>query len=75
MYPNPAEDIVFVYGADSNSRIDLFDLTGKQYHVSYNYLNSKVISLNLSNLTKGYYLIKLYNFQNNSSKVLKLLKK
>jgi len=75
LYPNPAEDIVFVYGADSNSRIDLFDLTGKQYHVSYNYLNSKVISLNLSNLTKGYYLIKLYNFQNNSSKVLKLLKK
>ena len=23
--------------------INLFDLTGKQYHVSYNYLNSKVI--------------------------------
>jgi hypothetical protein len=75
LYPNPANDIVFVYGADSNSRIDLFDLTGKQYHVSYDYLNSKVISLNVSYLNKGYYFIKLYNFQNNSSTVLKLLKK
>jgi parallel beta-helix repeat protein len=75
LYPNPAEDFVFVYGADSNTRIDLFDLTGKKYHVSYNYLNSKVISINLSNLTKAYYFIRLYNFQNNSYKVLKLLKK
>ena len=75
LYPNPAEDFVFVYGADSNTRIDLFDLTGKKYHVSYNYLNSKVISINVSNLTKAYYFIRLYNFQNNSYKVLKLLKK
>jgi hypothetical protein len=73
--PNPANDIVFLYGIDSNSRIDLFDLSGKQYHVSYDYLNSKVISLNVSYLNKGYYFIKLYNFQNNSSTVLKLLKK
>ena len=55
--------------------VNLFDLTGKQYHVSYDYLNSKVISLNVSYLNKGYYFIKLYNFQNNSSTVLKLLKK
>ena len=75
MYPNPAEDIVFVYGADSNSRIDLFDLTGKRYHVNHNYLNSNIISLNVSDLAKGYYLIRLHNFRNNSSQVLKLLKK
>ena len=75
LYPNPAKDFVFVYGADSNSRIDLFDLTGKRYHVNHNYLNSKVISLNVSDLAKGYYLIRLHNFRNNSSQVLKLLKK
>jgi len=75
LHPNPAKDFVFIYGADSNSRIDLFDLTGKQYRVSHNYFNSNVISLNVSNLAKGYYLIRLYNFQNNSSKIFKLLKK
>ena len=75
LYPNPAKDLVFVYGADSNTRIDLFDLSGKKYDISYNYLDSKVISLNINNLTIGYYLIRLYNSQNNSYKVLKLLKK
>ena len=75
LYPNPAKDFVFIYGADSNSRIDLFDLTGKKYHVKHNYLNSNIISFNVSNLAKGYYLIRLHNFRNNSSQVLKLLKK
>ena len=75
LFPNPAKDFVFVYGVDSIIRIDLFDLSGKQYHINYNYLDSKVISLNVNSLTKGYYLIRFYDFQNNSSKVLKLLKK
>ena len=75
LFPNPAEDLVLVYGAHSESKIDLFDLSGKKYQVNFTYLDSKGISINVNNLSAGYYLIRLYNSQNNSFKLMKLLKK
>tara|TARA_B110000091_G_scaffold202976_1_gene235987 strand:- start:27 stop:2258 length:2232 start_codon:yes stop_codon:yes gene_type:complete len=75
LIPNPAKDLVLIYGASSDSKIDLFDLSGKKYQVYYNYLDSKGISVNVNNLSTGYYLIRLYNYQNNSFKIMKLLKK
>ena len=75
LFPNPAEDLVLVYGAHSDSKIDLFDLSGKKYQVNFTYLDSKGISINVNNLSAGYYLIRLYNSQNNSFKMMKLLKK
>ena len=75
LFPNPAEDLVLVYGAHSESKIDLFDLSGKKYQVNLTYLDSKGISINVNNLSAGYYLIRLYNSQNNSFKLMRLLKK
>jgi hypothetical protein len=75
LFPNPAEDLVLVYGAHSESKIDLFDLSGKKYQLNFTYLDSKGISINVNNLSAGYYLIRLYNSQNNSFKLMKLLKK
>ena len=75
LYPNPANDQVLIYGASPDSIISLFDFSGKKYQVYYNYLDSKVISVNVNNLSTGYYLIRLYNSQNNSFKIMKLLKK
>tara|TARA_B110000008_G_scaffold193316_1_gene191974 strand:- start:313 stop:1959 length:1647 start_codon:yes stop_codon:yes gene_type:complete len=75
LYPNPAKDLVFVYGLNSDSRIDLFDLLGNKYYVNYTYMDSKVVSINVNKLSAGYYLIRIYNTQNNSFKTMKLLKK
>ena len=75
LYPNPAKDLVFVYGLNSDSRIDLFDLLGNKYYVNYTYMDSKVVSINVNKLSTGYYLIRIYNTQNNSFKTMKLLKK
>jgi len=75
LYPNPAKDLVFIYGVSSDSRIDLFDLLGNKYDVNYTYMDSKVFSVNVNNLSAGYYLIRIYNTQNNSFKIMKLLKK
>ena len=75
LYPNPAKDLVFVYGLNSDTRIDLFDLLGNKYYVNYTYMDSKVVSINVNKLSAGYYLIRIYNTQNNSFKTMKLLKK
>jgi len=75
LYPNPAKDLVFVYGLNSDSRIDLFDLLGNKYYVNYTYMDSKVVSINVNKLSAGYYLIRIHNTQNNSFKTMKLLKK
>jgi parallel beta-helix repeat protein len=75
LYPNPAKDLVFVYGLNSDSRIDLFDLLGNKYYVNYTYMDSKVVSINVNKLSVGYYLIRIHNTQNNSFKTMKLLKK
>ena len=75
LYPNPAKDLVFVYGLNSDSRIDLFDLLGNKYYVNYTYMDSKIVSINVNKLSAGYYLIRIYNTQNNSFKTMKLLKK
>ena len=75
LYPNPAKNLVLIYGSDSGYSIALFDLLGKQYPITYSYLDSKGISVNLNGLKRGYYLIRLYNPQNNSFRTMKLLKK
>ena len=75
LYPNPAKDLVFVYGLNSDSRIDLFDLLGNKYYVNYTYMDSKLVSINVNKLSAGYYLIRIHNTQNNSFKTMKLLKK
>ena len=51
LIPNPAKDLVLIYGASSDSKIDLFDLSGKKYQVYSTYLDSKGISINVNNLS------------------------
>lgn len=58
IYPNPTKDRIYIEGSSSNHIIELYDITGKLIHTTqYNKLTT--ININIENLAKGIYLLRL----------------
>ena len=63
IYPNPAQTQLFIQSLDNkidNAKIELFDIVGKPCVVQ-NEKGNDIITLDLSTLTKGIYLLKISN--------------
>ncbi len=67
IYPNPTADILNIQTEQKISKIEIYDITGKLLK-----LNSKENKINVSELVKGTYLIKIYTNRNTiNSKFIK----
>jgi hypothetical protein len=75
LYPNPAKNQITISKYAANDQIEVMDLFGKYYQLSnqQNTLN-KTLTLDVSNLSTGIYLVKIRNTYNNSFQSLKFLK-
>ena len=64
VYPNPATDVInVILPADFNTTAYVFDMNGREVlHQEVNHVDH--IKFNISNLTKGYYVVKLQNEKN-----------
>lgn len=69
-YPNPFNSILNVSAKDNIERIVIFDISGKMVK-TYN-IKASQIQLDLSDLSKGFYFVKISN--NSGSKTEKLIK-
>jgi Secretion system C-terminal sorting domain/SprB repeat/Ig-like domain CHU_C associated len=70
VYPNPSSS-VFTVDIDGNATIEVYDLVGKQ--IVRKNVASGTSQLDLSNFSKGVYLFKVTN-QNNQTKNIKIIK-
>ena len=75
LYPNPARNQITISKYTANDQIEVMDLLGKYYQLSNqeNTLN-KTLTLDVSSLSKGIYLVKIRNSYTNSFQTLKFLK-
>jgi hypothetical protein len=55
VYPNPVESIIYIDGLNSDADIQILDLKGKTL------LQQKAQQINVTNLLKGTYLLKINN--------------
>lgn len=67
IYPNPAKDLINITSKQQISSIEILDQSGKRI------LESKDLKINVSNLSKGVYILKI-KFSNGSSSIQKLIK-
>ena len=63
IYPNPSSEMIYIDGINSQTEIELFDLTGRKI-ISQNYNNG----INISELNRGIYIL---NIQNQNYKIIK----
>ena len=75
VYPNPARNQITISKYTANDQIEVMDLLGKYYQFS-NQENTldKTLTLDVSSLSKGIYLVKIRNSYTNSFQTLKFLK-
>ncbi|PCH91814.1 MAG: hypothetical protein COB85_08735 [Bacteroidetes bacterium] len=76
VYPNPSNEKLFVALKFNNKRINdinLFDLTGKQVLAKNNIIPEKTVEINIKNLEKGIYFIRITT-NDNSSYIQKIVK-
>jgi hypothetical protein len=59
IYPNPANDKLFIVGKFISQNIEIFDMSGKL--VISKPTNSDITEIDIINLTKGIYLVKISN--------------
>ena len=60
LYPNPASASITISNLSEDSFINVFDLLGRQHHVSSTYnAQSRVSTLDISPLSKGVYFIRI----------------
>ncbi len=62
VYPNPANTNFFIESPKSISRVILYDITGKQVFVNNSVKNN--VSVDVSALTQGLYLYRVYLINN-----------
>jgi dienelactone hydrolase len=68
VYPNPIEDILFVEGLnEADFQVQIYSLLGKPITVVSNYNDGK-LKINLAELPKGIYILKLSTNNTNSTK-------
>ncbi|MDD3739865.1 MAG: C10 family peptidase [Bacteroidales bacterium] len=69
VYPNPANDEIFIYGLDSKSKIIVQDMSGRIVYNEEFLVNSKI---DISAFASGIYILKIENQEEN--KTLKFVK-
>jgi hypothetical protein len=68
VYPNPIEDILFVEGLnETDIQVQIYSLLGKPITVVSNYNDGK-LKIDLAELPKGIYILKLSTNNTNSTK-------
>jgi len=70
IYPNPAENLVYINSLERNISIRIFDINGRSVYSADNIDNS--LPIYLTGLTKGIYFLKAQG--NNLNKTFKLIK-
>ncbi len=71
VYPNPANEKIYVYGLDINTQqsysFNIFDVTGKTLKTFVPKAFGDVFELNIADIPKGIYLLKISNEDKQSS--------
>jgi len=67
IYPNPAKDFINITSKQQINSVEILDQSGKRIS------ESKELKINVSNLSKGIYILKI-KFSNGSSSIQKLIK-
>ncbi|GHM99574.1 hypothetical protein WSM22_10640 [Cytophagales bacterium WSM2-2] len=57
LYPNPAEDFLFVAGMDEVHDMTLIDCMGAEQRIFYDKYDEKIYNINLKTLSSGLYLL------------------
>ncbi|MEB2778122.1 T9SS type A sorting domain-containing protein [Algoriphagus sp. D3-2-R+10] len=57
IYPNPANDVLFVNGLVTDTKIELLDMVGRKVYSGVS--NNERENINISNLSTGNYIIQL----------------
>ena len=73
VYPNPANDVVYVTAKNNIQNISVYDLTGKEV-IRLNKLENNNVRMDISGLEKGLYLIEIID-DTQAQKSLKLVVK
>lgn len=60
IYPNPAQDFVYVTGINNDSKIMLTNIAGKEMEVTSQQENNS-LKLDLGGISKGIYVLKIYS--------------
>ncbi|RFM29027.1 RICIN domain-containing protein [Deminuibacter soli] len=71
LFPNPATGIVTLTNVPANTDIHLFDLNGRETLRKKSHTVAGNITINVSNLSAGTYLVKVGNGSKNSFKLIK----
>ncbi|WP_333660232.1 T9SS type A sorting domain-containing protein [Chishuiella changwenlii] len=58
IYPNPTKDWIYIEGSSSNQIIELYDIAGKLIHTNQ-HKKLTTININIGNLPKGIYLLRI----------------
>jgi len=60
LFPNPTKDVIYFYFDEDNpfDKIDLYGLSGEKLNIKYQ-INNGLVKLNIAQLPKGIYLIKV----------------
>ena len=72
VYPNPVNDFLAIIGVVGNYEINVIDITGKIITTTEMLEGNKII--NVSNFTKGIYLIQIINQENGKFEQIKFIK-
>ena len=75
LYPNPANNQITISKYTANDQIQVMDLLGKYYQLpNKEHTLNKTLTLDVSSLSTGIYLLKIRNQYTNSFQTLKFLK-
>jgi hypothetical protein len=75
LYPNPAKNQITISKYTANDQIEVMDLLGKYYQLpNKEHTLNKTLTLDVSGLSTGIYLLKIRNQYTNSFQTLKFLK-
>ena len=75
LYPNPAKNQITISKYTANDQIEVMDLLGKYYQLpNKEHTLNKTLTLDVSSLSTGIYLLKIRNQYTNSFQTLKFLK-
>ena len=75
LYPNPAKNQITISKYTANDQIEVMDLLGKYYQLpNKEHTLYKTLTLDVSSLSTGIYLLKIRNQYTNSFQTLKFLK-
>jgi hypothetical protein len=75
LYPNPAKNQITISKYNAGDQIEVMDLLGKYYQLSnQENTRNKTLTLDVSTLSTGIYLVKIRNTHTNSFQTLKFLK-